>query len=139
MKRIIRLTGVLVTVLGSYLVLAHYEVDEPDFPLSSGAPGYDSGLSRVCIWWEAPPYVKDNWRLKKAVRFEVVNGEAFMGDQWIPHDKIREFLDQRVLSKEIDYVVVFAKRGAVWKEVVQVVDECAKSSVHKVYLNQFES
>ena len=95
-------------------------------------------FAEVQVWNEAPPEVKSRWRAAKAARIRVLQGQAFVGDVHLPKDEIREFLDLKIASGEIDYVVVFPSRGAKWGEIVSIVDECRKSRVKIVLLNEHE-
>jgi hypothetical protein len=99
----------------------------------------EEGWAPVQLWWEAPPEMKGEWRARKAARFTLTGGEVFVGDSHIPREKIKAFLDQRVASGEIDYVVLFPTKGTRWSEVFPALDECRKSRVRIVLLNQYES
>jgi hypothetical protein len=48
-------------------------------------------------------------------------------------------LNARVKSDQIEYVIVFPVKDSKWGEIMPVVDECRKSQVKVVYLNQSES
>ncbi len=99
----------------------------------------ETSWAPVQLWWEAPPDVQDRWRAKKAERFTLTRGEAFSGNTHVPREKIREFLDERVSRGEVEYVIVFATKGTRWGEIFPVLDECRKSRVRIVLLNQYES
>jgi hypothetical protein len=112
----------------------------PAWPESRGyfSDDSESGLAPVQLWWEAPPGEKESWRAKKATRFTLVRGQAFVGDTLIRKEKIREYLDARVQSHEIDYVVIFPEKDSKWGEIFPVLDECRKSRVRIVLLNERE-
>ena len=93
----------------------------------------------VRLWWEASPDGKEPWRAKKAVRITLTRGEAFAGNTHIPRERLREFLDERVSSGEIDYVVVFPAKGTKWGEIFPTLDECRKSRVQIVLLSDHHS
>jgi hypothetical protein len=98
----------------------------------------DEQFAEVQAWNEAAPEVKSRWRAARATRIRVLQGQAFVGDTHLPKDEIRGFLDLKVASGEIDHVVVFPSRGAKWGEIVSIVDECRKSRVKIVLLNEHE-
>ena len=98
----------------------------------------ETGWARVQLWWESTPEMKARWRAKKAARITLTGGEAFSGDTHIPRERLREFLDQRVSTGEIDYVVIFPVKGAKFGEILPALDECRKSRVQIVLLNQYE-
>jgi hypothetical protein len=99
----------------------------------------ETGWAPVQLWWESSPDDKERWRAKNAVRLTLTRGEAFHGNTHIPREHLREFLDARVLSGEIDCVVVFPAKGTKWGEIFPVLDECRKSSVQIVLLSEHES
>src|ERR1035437_1109400 len=67
----------------------------PNFPestryfASSFAPDRSSGLAPVQLWWEAPQGEKSYWRAKKSARLLLVKGEAFVGDERLPRERIK--------------------------------------------------
>jgi hypothetical protein len=99
----------------------------------------DAGLAPVQPWWEESPEIQSQWRARKAVRLMLVHGEVFDGDHHLPREKIRGFLDDLVSKGEIDYVILFPARDTRWGEIFPALDECRKSHVRIVLLNQYES
>ena len=99
----------------------------------------ESEWAPVQLWWEAPPDVKNEYRARRAARLTFLRGEIFSGDTHVPNENIREFLDQQVLNGAIDYVVIFPAPGMKWGEIFPALDECRKSRVRIVLLNQGDS
>ena len=135
-----------VLLLATHVALSHWVKGSlPHFPESSGyfsssfASERSSGLAPVQVWWERPLEQKGYRRAKKSARLLLVNGQVFVADDLLPRDKITAYLDARVRSGEIDYVVVFPVRNTKWGDIFPVLDECRKSRVRIVLLNQFES
>ncbi len=114
-------------------------LDRKEFAAYASCTEKEAGWAPVQLWWEAPPEVKGQWRAKKAARISLMGGEVFIGDSHIPRGKIRTFLDEQVARGEIDYVVIFSERGARWGDILPALDECRKSRVQIVLLNQYES
>ena len=77
--------------------------------------------------------------MSNAVRFLLIRGQAFDRDILIPREEIKEYLNARVKSDQIEFVIVFPVKDAKWGEIFPVIDECRKSRVKVVYLNQSES
>ncbi len=100
---------------------------------------HQNGLAPVQLSWEAPPDEKGYWRTKKSARLLLVQGQAFVGDVLLPREKITAYLNARVQSGEIDYVIIFPVKDTKWGDIFPVLDECRKSRVQIVLLNQFES
>lgn len=117
----------------------------PRYPESGGyftstySPEAKVGLAPVHIWWESPLGQRDYWRAKKSARLLLVRGEAFVDDVYLPKENVTGYLDARVERGEIEYVIVFPARDTKWGEIFPVLDECRKSRVRVVLLNQFES
>jgi hypothetical protein len=144
MKRIITLSVVAVAALAVCLSLwrrgdLDEKLDRARFTAYAERTSANPGWAPVQPWWEAPPDVKDEWRAKKAARLSILQGEAFASGSHIPREEIRAFLDAKVASGEIDYVIVFPQKGARWGEIIAIVDECRRSHVRIVLLNQYES
>ena len=98
-----------------------------------------NGFAPVFIWNEAPPSKRDYHRLTYAARLVVLRGEAFAGDRHIPREKIAAYLNTKVRRREIDSVVIFSTNGTRLSELMPVLDECRKSEVRVVYLNETEA
>ncbi|WP_221029977.1 hypothetical protein [Actomonas aquatica] len=98
----------------------------------------DLDFAPIQFSWEAPPGVKGYWRVREAERFTLLNGEAFVGDEHLPRERITDYLNEKVRRAEIEYVVVFPAKGSKWGDLFPVLDECRKSEVRIVLLNQIE-
>ena len=99
----------------------------------------DDHLAKVHLSFEAPPELKHELRFKKAVRLSLVPRGVFVGTEFVPTEKVRAFVDRRVLSREIDYVVLFPARDSKWGDIFPVLEECRRSKVRIVMLNKYES
>jgi hypothetical protein len=133
-----------VILLPSYIILNYalpwwlmpHESEARDYPIATLSTERANGLAPVQLWYEAPPGQKSDWRAKRSARFLLLLGQAYIGDVLLPREKIKAYLDAKVQSGEIDYVVVFPSQETKWNEIFPVIDECRKSRVRIVLLNQ---
>ena len=129
-------------VVPAYFLLGFWTGELP----ATGRRGYaeyaartekETGWAPVQLFWEAPAEIETKARVEETVRFTLINGEAFSDGTHVPREKIREFLNLRVAAGEIYRVIVFPNKGARFKEIIPVLDECRKSRVRVVLLNQY--
>ena len=132
---ILLLSYVLLNIALPWWLMPHLS-EQRDDSIATLSTERANGLAPLQLWYEAPPGHKGYWRAKRAARFSLVHGEAFVGDVLIPKGEIKAYLDTRVQSGEIDFVVVFPSDQTRWGEIFPVIDECRKSRVRIVLLNQ---
>jgi hypothetical protein len=98
-----------------------------------------NGLAPLQFWRGTPPEHEARGPEKRAVRLLLIRGQAFIGDVLLPREEIKDYLDARVKSGEIEYVVVLPAKDTKWGDIFPVIDECRKSRVRLVLLNRDES
>jgi hypothetical protein len=106
---------------------------------SGGGSAGGSGYAPVSLWWEQPLGERNHWRAGKAVRLVVRGGVAFESENPILLEKLTSFLNERIDRDQVKYVVVFPVAGTKWGELIPVIDQCRKSRVEIVLLNQFDT
>jgi hypothetical protein len=73
--------------------------------------------------------------LEQALVIVVAHGQAFIGDELIPTDRITAALDAEN-KRGVNYVVISATRGTVIKDMIGVVDACRRSTMRAILLNE---
>ncbi|MGA7725577.1 MAG: hypothetical protein WCA95_09845 [Opitutaceae bacterium] len=93
------------------------------------------GLAPIQIWREASMEEPGRWHAAMTAKLNLTGGQAFVGDVLLATEDITNYLDARVKSGEIDYVIIFPDRKAKLKDLFPVIDQCRKSTVKGVLLN----
>jgi hypothetical protein len=70
-----------------------------------------------------------------AVNLNVVRGQACIGGEIIPHERVVDFINARSASGA-NFVIVTQARGTKWGEMFPVLDACRRSSVRAVIINR---
>jgi len=74
---------------------------------------------------------------RKALSIDVIQGRAFVGNEYVPTDKLKDYVNETRKSG-VDYVIITMKRGSIFKELFPIVDACRHSSVYVVAVNSYQ-
>jgi biopolymer transport protein ExbD len=145
-RRVFMLLGggailLLVAYIGFPLAFEKWLMPEAELE-HNGYGGYSpddrpNGMARVQLWSGDAHWFK-NRTAKNRVRFVIARGQTFVGDEPIAREKIRTYLDQKVLDREATSVVIVPAKGSSWGEIFPVIDECRRSRVRVVLLMEYE-
>jgi hypothetical protein len=129
----------LLPIVLDKLLLPSETVGEQD-PYFGGNRERSNGMAPLALWWAVATDTqgKEYFRKAKAQQIVIIKGFAFIDDKMLPTKTITEYLNQKVASKEIAYVVLLPANDTKWGDLIPIIDECRKSHVRSVLLNYFE-
>ncbi len=137
-EKILGISGVILVAAafgGRAAILRATRVEGPE-PLSWFVGHYAEPTSkgpRVIIGHDG-----EYWRVKNAIRVDVRQGIPHTRDQdGIPIRDLVGYIDAEAVKTGAEYVVISASREEKIGGVVAVIDECRKTRVRAVILNEY--